>query len=48
MIACPLRSPDFAPFLQRVRDEAPQVLFVFITSGSSRQPSPSNRGARVG
>jgi branched-chain amino acid transport system substrate-binding protein len=27
-----LRSPDFAPFLQRVRDTAPQVLFVFIPS----------------
>jgi len=32
MIRVPLRSPDFAPFLQRVRDEAPQVVFVFIPS----------------
>src|ERR1700689_5281701 len=32
MIRVPLRSPDFAPFLQRVRDAAPQVLFVFIPS----------------
>lgn len=31
-IRVPLRSPDFAPFLQRVRDAAPQVLFVFIPS----------------
>ena len=28
----PLRSPDFAPFLQRVREAMPQVLFVFIPS----------------
>src|SRR6202789_1808082 len=32
MIRVPLRSPDFAPFLQRVRDAAPQVLFVFVPS----------------
>jgi branched-chain amino acid transport system substrate-binding protein len=31
-IRIPLRSPDFAPFLQRVHDAAPQVLFVFIPS----------------
>jgi branched-chain amino acid transport system substrate-binding protein len=31
-IRVPLRGPDFAPFLQRVRDAAPQVLFVFIPS----------------
>jgi branched-chain amino acid transport system substrate-binding protein len=29
----PLRSPDFAPFLQRVRDAAPQALFVFVPAG---------------
>jgi branched-chain amino acid transport system substrate-binding protein len=31
-IRIPLRNPDFAPFLQRVHDAAPQVLFVFIPS----------------
>src|SRR4051812_35469486 len=31
-IRVPLRNPDFAPFLQRVRDAEPQVLFVFIPS----------------
>jgi branched-chain amino acid transport system substrate-binding protein len=31
-IRVPLRNPDFAPFLQRVRDAAPQALFVFIPS----------------
>jgi len=31
-IRVPLRSPDFAPFLQRVKDAAPQALFVFIPS----------------
>jgi branched-chain amino acid transport system substrate-binding protein len=29
-IRVPLRSPDFAPFLQRVKDASPQALFVFI------------------
>ncbi|CAN5465902.1 ABC transporter substrate-binding protein [soil metagenome] len=30
----PLRDPDFAPFLQRVRDAAPQALFAFVPSGA--------------
>jgi len=34
-IRVPLRSPDFAPFLQRARDAAPQVLFVFIPSAQA-------------
>ena len=29
----PLRNPDFAPFLQRVRDAQPDALFVFVPSG---------------
>jgi len=29
----PLRSPDFAPFLQRVRDAGAEALFVFVPSG---------------
>ncbi len=29
----PLRDPDFAPFLQRVRDASPEALFVFVPSG---------------
>ena len=31
-IRVPLRNPDFAPFLQRVREAAPQALFVFVPS----------------
>jgi branched-chain amino acid transport system substrate-binding protein len=31
-IRVPLRSPDFAPFLQRVHEAAPQAVFVFIPS----------------
>jgi branched-chain amino acid transport system substrate-binding protein len=31
-IRAPVRSPDFAPFLQRVREAMPQVLFVFVPS----------------
>jgi branched-chain amino acid transport system substrate-binding protein len=29
----PLRSPDYAPFLQRVKDAKPDSLFVFVPSG---------------
>jgi branched-chain amino acid transport system substrate-binding protein len=31
-IRVPLQNPDFAPFLQRVKDVAPQTLFMFIPS----------------
>jgi branched-chain amino acid transport system substrate-binding protein len=31
-IRVPLQNPDFAPFLQRVRDASPQAIFVFIPS----------------
>ena len=30
----PLRSPDFAPFLQKVRDAKPDALFVFLAPPS--------------
>ncbi len=30
----PLRNPDFAPFLQKVRDDNPDALFVFVPSGA--------------
>ena len=30
----PLRNPDFAPFLQKVRDAKPDALFVFVPSGA--------------
>lgn len=29
----PLQNPDFAPFLQRVQDDKPDALFVFVPSG---------------
>ena len=29
----PLRNPDFAPFLQRVRDSSPEAVFAFVPSG---------------
>ena len=29
----PLRNPDFAPFLQRVRDASPDAVFVFVPAG---------------
>ncbi|ESR25269.1 ABC transporter substrate-binding protein [Lutibaculum baratangense] len=31
--AVPLKDPDFAPYLQRIRDAGPQGLFVFVPSG---------------
>ncbi len=31
----PLMAPDFAPFLQRARDAAPDTLFVFIPAGKA-------------
>ena len=33
-IRVPLKSPDFAPFLQRVKDDAPDAVFVFVPSGA--------------
>ena len=36
-IRVPVRNPDFAPFLQRVRDEKPQALFVFLPAGVGTQ-----------
>lgn len=33
----PLRSPDFAPFLQRVRDSKPDAVFVFLPAGVGTQ-----------
>ena len=32
-IRVPLKNPDFAPFLQRVKDDAPEAVFVFVPSG---------------
>jgi branched-chain amino acid transport system substrate-binding protein len=34
-VRVPLANPDFAPFLQRVRDAAPQGLYVFIPAGQA-------------
>ena len=33
----PLRAPDFAPMLQKVRDASPDALFVFLPSGQGAQ-----------
>ncbi|MFD0668396.1 ABC transporter substrate-binding protein [Ramlibacter sp. MAHUQ-53] len=32
-VRVPLRNPDYAPFLQKVRDLKPDALFVFVPSG---------------
>jgi branched-chain amino acid transport system substrate-binding protein len=32
-IRVPLKNPDFAPFLQRVKDDSPDAVFVFVPSG---------------
>ncbi|MDO8719527.1 MAG: ABC transporter substrate-binding protein [Polaromonas sp.] len=34
MLRVPLRNPDFAPFLQKVRDAKPDALFAFVPSGA--------------
>jgi branched-chain amino acid transport system substrate-binding protein len=34
-IKVPLSNPDFAPFLQRARDGAPDTLFVFVPAGQA-------------
>jgi branched-chain amino acid transport system substrate-binding protein len=36
-IKFPLASPDFAPFLQRAADAAPDAVFVFVPSGQGGQ-----------
>src|SRR6201987_1515733 len=32
-IRVPFQNPDFSPFLQRARDDAPDAVFVFVPSG---------------
>jgi branched-chain amino acid transport system substrate-binding protein len=32
-IRVPLRSPDFAPFIQRIKDARPEAVFVFVPAG---------------
>lgn len=32
-VMVPLRNPDYAPFIQRVKDSKPDALFVFVPSG---------------
>ncbi len=36
-IRVPLKNPDFAPFLQRVKDDKPDAVFVFVPSGAGAQ-----------
>lgn len=36
-IRVPLKDADYAPFLQRVRDGAPEALYVFLPSGPATQ-----------
>ncbi len=33
-VRTPLQNPDFAPFLQRIKDEKPDAVFVFLPPGS--------------
>jgi branched-chain amino acid transport system substrate-binding protein len=32
-VRTPLRNPDFAPYLQRIKDARPQAVFIFVPSG---------------
>ncbi len=36
-IRVPVRNPDFSPFLQKVRDEKPDAVFVFLPAGVGTQ-----------
>ncbi len=36
-VRVPMKNPDFAPFLQRVRDDKPDALFVFVPAGIGTQ-----------
>jgi branched-chain amino acid transport system substrate-binding protein len=36
-IRVPLKNPDFAPFLQRAKDDKPDAVFVFVPSGPGAQ-----------
>ena len=42
-IRVPLRNPEFAPFLQRIKDARPQAVFIFLP-GSSEQPVAFMKG----
>ena len=32
-VRTPMRNPEFAPFLQRIKDARPQAVFVFLPAG---------------
>ena len=36
-LTVPLKNPDFAPFLQRVADDKPEAVFVFVPAGVGAQ-----------
>lgn len=42
-VRVPLRNPEFAPFLQRIKDARPQAVFIFLP-GSSEQPVAFMKG----
>jgi branched-chain amino acid transport system substrate-binding protein len=33
-IRTPLQNPDFAPFIQRIKDARPEAVFIFLPPGS--------------
>ena len=35
----PLQNPDFAPFIQRVKDAKPDAVFIFVPAGEQGSPS---------
>jgi len=42
-VRVPLRNPEFAPFLQRIKDAHPQAVFIFLP-GSGEQPVAFMKG----
>ncbi len=49
-VRTPLRNPDYAPFLQRVKDQKPDALFAFVPSGEGTAvlKQVGERGLREG
>jgi branched-chain amino acid transport system substrate-binding protein len=33
-VRVPLQNPDFAPYVQRIKDQAPEAVFIFLPTGS--------------
>lgn len=46
-IRVPLRNPEFAPFIQRIKDDKPDAVFVFVPAGEPADRRPQGRPSRL-